>query len=104
MDRRCSQSHEQAAGSTGGRGFGVLAGGGRAAETSEGDTDGERLVTWLRQFHDYFTHKRALASELLEYADEDAPVFGTGYVRIRAAAESLADPARASGELRSDLT
>lgn len=82
----------------------MLAGGGRAAETSEGDTDGERLVTWLRQFHDYFTHKRALASELLEYADEDAPVFGTGYVRIRAAAESLADPARASGELRSDLT
>ena len=75
----------------------------RAAETSEGDTAGERLVAWLRQFYDYFTHKRALAGELLEYADEDAPVFGTGYARIRAAAESLADPARASGELRADL-
>ncbi len=75
----------------------------RAAETSEGDTAGERLVAWLRQFYDYFTHKRALAGELLEYADEDAPVFGTGHARIRAAAESLADPARGSGELRADL-
>jgi AcrR family transcriptional regulator len=76
----------------------------QAAETSEGVTPAARLDTWLRGFYDYFTHKRVLASELLEHVDGNSPVFNAGYARIIAAAGPLADAAHASGELRGDLT
>ncbi|WP_100459022.1 TetR/AcrR family transcriptional regulator [Mycobacteroides abscessus] len=76
----------------------------RAAETSEGASPGARLQAWLYRFYDYFLHKRVLASELLELAGDASPAFHDGFARIVAAAESLAEPAHRSGELRSDIT
>src|ERR1700709_2758391 len=47
-----------------------------AAATIEGDTPGARFKTWLHRFFAYFTSKRPIASELLEHADRNDPVFG----------------------------
>lgn len=76
----------------------------RAAETSEGATPGARLQAWLHRFYDYFLQKRVLASELLELAGDTSPAFSEGFTRVVTAAESLAEAAHRSGELRNDLT
>jgi len=75
-----------------------------AAATIEGRTALERLQAWLRQFYDYFTHKRALAGELLQHVGPDSAVFSEGYEQISAAGAQLVDAARAAGELREGLT
>jgi AcrR family transcriptional regulator len=74
-----------------------------AAEAAVGASPMARLQSWLRQFHDYFTGKRALATELLQHVDPDSAVFSEGYRRISSAASPLIDAAHASGELRADL-
>ena len=76
----------------------------QAAATSAGTTAGAKLDAWLRRFYDYFTHKRVLASELLEHTTSDSPVFNTGFTRIIAAADPLVNAAHETGELRDDLT
>lgn len=76
----------------------------QVADACSGATAGEKLQWWLRCFYDYFLSKRVLAGELLEHADSDSLVFREGFARIVAAAESLTNAARASGELRGDLT
>jgi len=75
----------------------------QAAATCAGATAIARLEAWLRRFYDYFTHKRVLASELLEHTASDSPVFSAGFERIVAAADPLVNAARESGELRDDL-
>ena len=75
-----------------------------AASTVKGETALKRLQAWLRQFYDYFTHKRALASELLRHVGPDSAVFSSGYEQISAAGAHLVDAAREAGELRDGLT
>lgn len=75
-----------------------------AAATVEGRTALERLQVWLRQFYDYFTHKRALAGELLQHVGPDSAVFSDGYEQISAAGAHLVDAAREAGELRDGLS
>ena len=75
-----------------------------AASSSAGETAGERLTDWLREFHAYFQHKQAVAAELLQHASSDDPVFGTGLARVLAAGRPLLDDAQASGEIRAELT
>ena len=75
-----------------------------AAAMVEGDTALGRLQAWLRRFYDYFTHKRALAGELLQHVGPDSAVFSKGYEQISAAGAGLVDAAREAGELRDGLT
>jgi AcrR family transcriptional regulator len=75
-----------------------------AATTIAGDTAGARLIAWLRRFYAYFTSKRVVAAELLEQTDAKDPVFSAGYALVLAAGRPLLDAARASGEVRGDLT
>jgi AcrR family transcriptional regulator len=74
-----------------------------AAATIEGEP-GERLAAWLRRFFAYFTSKRHIASELLEQAGSDEPVFGQNRARVLAAGEPLLAAAQSAGEVRHDLT
>lgn len=75
-----------------------------AAATIDGDTPGASFTAWLRRFYAYFTSKRHVAAELLEHADANDPVFGTGRARVLDAGRPLLLAARRSGELRVDLT
>jgi AcrR family transcriptional regulator len=75
-----------------------------AAETVEGDTPGERLTAWLHRFFAYFPSKRHLASELLQHAGDDDPVFDNNRARVMAAGQPLLEAAQRSGEVRDDLT
>jgi AcrR family transcriptional regulator len=75
-----------------------------AAKTIEGDTPGARLETWLLRFFAYFTSKRPIASELLEHADRDDPVFGRNRARVLATGRPLLAAAQAAHEVRTDLT
>jgi AcrR family transcriptional regulator len=75
-----------------------------AAETLDGETPGAIFTAWLRRFYDYFTSKRPVAAELLEHAGADSPVFGAGRPRVTAAGAPLLAAAKASGEIRQDLT
>lgn len=75
-----------------------------AAGNAAGTDAFEALVRWLRRFYDYFTGKRLLADELLVLTDAEAPVFETGYARVRDAGLPLLEAARRAGEVRDDLT
>jgi AcrR family transcriptional regulator len=75
-----------------------------AAATITGESPRAIVVAWLRRFYTYFTSKRVVAAELLEHADRDDPVFGTGYARVLAAGRPLLAAAQRSGEVRGDLT
>jgi AcrR family transcriptional regulator len=75
-----------------------------AAETIDADTPGATFTAWLRRFFIYFTSKRHVASELLEYSDRDNPVFGAGRPRVIAAGRPLLLAAQDAHEVRGDLT
>ncbi len=75
-----------------------------AAERVDGEAPGAALVTWLHRFFAYFTSKRHVASELLDHADADAPVFGQGRSRVLAAGRPLLAAAQDAGEIRGDVT
>jgi AcrR family transcriptional regulator len=74
-----------------------------AAQTCDDVTAGARLHSWLRHFYGYFLNKRVLASELLELAGAESPVFREGFALVLGAAERLVQDAHRSGELRDDL-
>jgi AcrR family transcriptional regulator len=75
-----------------------------AAATVEGETPGAALANWLRRFFTYFTSKRVIASELLERAGGDDPVFGRNRVRVLDAGRPLLAAAQDAHEVRGDLT
>ena len=62
----------------------------------------DALVTWLRQFVRYAATKRALADEMLNTIDADAPVFVSCRSAITEAGEMLLTRAQAAGEARRD--
>ncbi|HWH96364.1 MAG TPA: helix-turn-helix domain-containing protein [Baekduia sp.] len=68
-----------------------------------GDLDPwDALVTWLRQFVRYAATKRALADELLNTIDAEAPVFVSCRAAITEAGAMLLKRAQDAGEARKD--
>jgi AcrR family transcriptional regulator len=62
----------------------------------------EALVTWLRRFVGYMATKQALAQELLDYVDRDAPLFKGCRAMMFEAGEPLLERAQAAKAVRSD--
>jgi AcrR family transcriptional regulator len=61
------------------------------------------LSGWFERLIAYFATKRALAHELLNYLDQDAPLFGTCRVSLYAAGEPLLKRAQDAGVVREDV-
>ena len=62
----------------------------------------DALVAWLRGFVGYMATKQALAQELLDYLDRDAPLFRGCRGAFYAAGEPLLARAQAAGVARED--
>jgi AcrR family transcriptional regulator len=73
-----------------------------SAEDLKGLDPWEALVAWLRRFVAYMATKQALAHELLEYMDKDAPLFKTCRASFMTVGEPLLARAQAAGEVRPD--
>jgi AcrR family transcriptional regulator len=74
-----------------------------AKATQLGDLDPwEALVRWLRQFVRYAATKRALADEMLNTIDAEAPVFVACRSAITTAGDMLLQRAQEAGEARKD--
>jgi len=70
-----------------------------------GDADPwEAFNGWLERFVAYLATKRALAHELLNYLDQDAPLFHTSRASLYAAGEPLLKRAQQAGAVRPDVT
>jgi AcrR family transcriptional regulator len=74
----------------------------RSAAELDGVEPWEALVTWLHQFVGYMATKQALAQELLEHFDRQAPLFQNCRTLMFAAGEPLVERAHAAGVLRPD--
>jgi AcrR family transcriptional regulator len=69
-----------------------------------GDVDPwEALSGWFERLIAYFTTKQALASELLNYLDRDAPLFGDCRASLFTAGEPLLKRAQDAGVVRPDV-
>jgi AcrR family transcriptional regulator len=62
----------------------------------------DALVAWLRRFVGYMATKQALAHELLEYVDRDAPLFATCRMSLFSVGEPLVARAQAAKAIRGD--
>jgi AcrR family transcriptional regulator len=73
---------------------------------SVGDLDGlppwDALVAWLHRFVAYMATKQALAHELLEYMERDAPLFRTCRTALMDAGGPLLERAQRAEEVRPD--
>jgi AcrR family transcriptional regulator len=76
----------------------------RAADELADEAPGAALTAWLRRFFAYFRGKRHVASELLEHAGGDDPVFDGNRARVFAAGAPLLTAAQQAGAVRGDLT
>jgi AcrR family transcriptional regulator len=74
----------------------------RSAVELEGADSWEALSSWFERFIAYLSTKRALAHELLDYMDKDAPLFQTCRASLFAAGEPLLKQAQAAGVVRPD--
>lgn len=72
-----------------------------AAELDAADS-WEALTIWFQRFIAYLLTKRALAHELLDYMDKDAPLFQSCRASLFAAGEPLLERAQAAGVVRPD--
>jgi AcrR family transcriptional regulator len=73
-----------------------------ACERDAGDP-WEDLVGWLRRLVAYLATKHALAEELFEYLDRDAPIFQSCRAALFAAGGPLLERAQRAGVLRDDV-
>ncbi len=62
----------------------------------------DALVAWLHRFVAYMATKQALAPELLDYVDRDAPVFQSSRAALFAAGEPLLARAQQARVVRAD--
>jgi AcrR family transcriptional regulator len=62
----------------------------------------DALVAWLRRFVAYLSTKQALAHELLEYVDRDAPLFRECRALMYGGGEPLLRRAQEAGAVRTD--
>lgn len=74
----------------------------RSAEEFEGLPAWDALAGWVHGLVGYLATKRALAHELLEYLDHDAPLFSTCRGMLFAAGEPLLARAQSAEVVRSD--
>src|SRR6201996_353288 len=63
----------------------------------------DALVTWLHRFVRYMATKQALAHELLDYMDREAPLFKSCRSMMYEAGEPLLERAREAGAVRPDI-
>jgi hypothetical protein len=63
----------------------------------------DALAGWLRRFVAYMATKQALAAELLDYVDRDAPLFQMCRRSFHAAGDPLLARAQQSGAVRTDI-
>jgi AcrR family transcriptional regulator len=73
-----------------------------AAELDGGDA-WEALNSWFERFIGYIATKQALAHELLNYLDYDAPLFRDCRAQLFAAGEPLLKRAQGAGAVRPDV-
>jgi AcrR family transcriptional regulator len=64
----------------------------------------DALIAWLHRFVDYLATKQALAHELFEYVDREAPLFQSCRVALYAAGEPLLERAQAARVVRADTS
>ena len=76
----------------------------RSAAELEDEDSWVALNEWFERFLAYLATKRALAHELLNYMDVDAPLFQSCRTSLWAAGEPLLKRAQAAGTVRSDVT
>jgi AcrR family transcriptional regulator len=75
-----------------------------AAELGDGADPWEALNGWFERFVAYIGTKRALAHELLNYLDHDAPLFRASRSSLFAAGEPLLTRAQEAGVVRRDVS
>ena len=75
----------------------------RAAGELEDADPWDALVSWLRRFVGYMATKQALAQELMDYIERDAPLFTSCRAMMYEAGEPLLERAQAAGEVRPDV-
>jgi AcrR family transcriptional regulator len=75
----------------------------RAADELEDLEPWDALVGWLRRFVGYMATKQALAHELLDYMDREAPLFKSCRTMMYEAGEPLLERAQAAGTVRPDI-
>jgi AcrR family transcriptional regulator len=75
----------------------------RSAEQSDGDDPREALNGWFEHLIRYLSTKRALAHELLNYLDHDAPLFQMCRASLYAAGQPLLTRAQQTGAVRPDV-
>jgi AcrR family transcriptional regulator len=76
----------------------------RSAAELESADSWEALNQWFERLMAYVATKRALAHELLNYMELDAPLFQTCRSSLWAAGEPLLKRAQEAGTVRSDVT
>jgi AcrR family transcriptional regulator len=76
----------------------------RTAEELDDGDPWEAFNGWLERVIAYIGTKRALAHELLNYLEHDAPLFQSCRTSLYAAGEPLLQRAQASGAVRPDVT
>ena len=76
----------------------------RSAALLDGGDPWEALNSWFERFIAYLATKRALAHELLNYIELDAPLFQTCRASLFAAGEPLLKRAQEAGAVRPDVT
>jgi AcrR family transcriptional regulator len=74
-----------------------------AAELGDADP-WEALTSWFTQFIGYIATKRALADELVNYLEPDAPLFRVARTSLYEAGEPLLRRAQEAGVVRPDVT
>jgi AcrR family transcriptional regulator len=74
----------------------------RSADGLDEQDPWEALSLWFERFITYLGTKRALADELMNYMDRDAPLFTQCRASMFAAGEPLLQRAREAGEVRPD--
>ena len=75
----------------------------RSAAKLEGADPWDALASWFESFINYLATKRALADELMNYMDRDAPLFTACRASMWAAGEPLLTRAQEAGVARSDV-
>jgi AcrR family transcriptional regulator len=75
-----------------------------AAELDDAGDPWEALSSWFERLIGYIATKQALAAELLNYLEKDAPLFTSCRAVLWAAGEPLLKRAQESGVVRPDVT
>ena len=75
-----------------------------ATELAANDDPWEALSSWFESFVGYIATKRALAAELSNYLETDAPLFTGCRTMLFSAGEPLLKRAQEAGVVRSDVT